>query len=46
MCQNCWNDGCKKNEELRKSKVDVCKHMHEHPEEWEEWENQSFDDEE
>lgn len=35
LCRHCWNDGCKANEELRLSKVEVCRHMEEHPEEWE-----------
>ena len=34
ICKNCWNEGCKAKEELRLSKVDVCKDMHENPEKW------------
>lgn len=34
ICKNCWNEGCKAKEELRLSKVDVCKDMHENPENW------------
>lgn len=34
ICKNCWNEGCKLNEKLRQSKVDVCIDMHEHPEHW------------
>lgn len=36
QCKECWNTGCKQNAELIKSKIDVCKHMKEHPEEWDE----------
>ena len=34
MCVNCWNEGCKCDEKLRARKVDVCRDMHEHPEDW------------
>lgn len=34
MCKACWNRGCRENEELRQSKVAVCKDMEEHPESW------------
>lgn len=34
ICEQCWNEGCRNKEELRKSKVDVCIDMYEHPEDW------------
>lgn len=36
ICKECWNDSCKVNEELRNDKIDVCKHMRDYPEEWDE----------
>lgn len=34
ICKQCWNVGCRDNEQLRNDKLDVCKHMLKHPELW------------
>lgn len=44
ICKECWNEDCKHNEELRKGKIDVCQHMHDYPELWNEDEIGERDD--
>jgi hypothetical protein len=46
ICEECWNIGCKNDEVLIKSKIDVCKHMQENPEEWEDYDKITRDEEE
>lgn len=42
-CKDCCNEGCKNNPELVSSKVDICKDMHEHPENWDDYEDNQVD---
>ena len=36
ICKGCWNEDCRHNEALRRDKIDVCQHMHDYPELWNE----------
>ena len=47
ICKECSNEACKaRSDEFREGKLPVCKHMQEHPEEWEDYyfgEDENYD---